>query len=75
MRLLTDGIWSRAQSLEFHSPDGGSQGLISTKFLGIHSFTKGLGIMFGSFVHANHKKSLVYLMRHFLLASIRNVTL
>ena len=60
MRLLADSIWSRAQSLEFHLLDGGSQGLISTNFLGIHPFRKGLGIMFGSFVHANHKKSLVY---------------
>ena len=41
---------------------GGGQGLISTKFLGIHPFTKGLGIMFSTFVHTNCKKSLVYLM-------------
>ena len=47
MRLLANSVWSRAQSLGFHSLDGGSQGLISTKFRGIHPFTKGLGIMFG----------------------------
>ena len=55
MRLLADGVWSRAQSLEFHSLDGDSQGFISTKSLGIH---KGLGIMFSAFVHTNPKKSL-----------------
>ena len=71
MRLLANSVWSRAQSLGFHSLDGGSQGLISTKFLGIHPFTKGLGIMFGSFVHVNHKKSLVYLTRHFWLDHAR----
>ena len=71
MCLLADGVWSRAQGLEFHSLNGGSQGLISTKFLGIHPFTKGLAIMFGSFVHANHKKSLVYLMCDFWLDHAR----
>ena len=67
MRLLANSVWSRAQSLGFHSLDG----LISTKFLGIHPFTKGLGIMFGAFVHANCKKSLVYLTRHFWLDHAR----
>ena len=71
MCLLADSVWSRAHSLEFHSLDGASQRLISTKFLGIHPFTKDLGIIFGSFVHANHKKSLVYLTRHFLLDHVR----
>ena len=79
MRLLADGIWFRAKSLEFHSLNGGSQRLISTKFLGIHPFTNGLGIMFRAFVHTNHKKIkyLVYLMCRFWIshhASIKKGT-
>ena len=57
--LDVDGVMSKAQSLEFHSLDVGSQGQ------GIHPFAKSLGIMFRAFVHTNHMKALVYLTCHF----------
>ena len=56
--------YSLPQSLGILSPERSVQRHNSSIFLGIHPFTKGLGLMFSRFVRSIHKKSSVCLTHH-----------